>query len=80
MELDPIATAAVRGLSVDVGNLTARLAVISAVIEDLVKRMNSLDPSTWKMEPDGERDYNATLPGAEMNKLQGILQVLRSLE
>ena len=93
MQLDPIGSRAIQSLSVDVSNLTARLAIMTGMIEEMASIVAAMDPSTWTHTPipaeEGDtsenqqhllaRDYITTLPGSEMNKIQSLLQLIRSM-
>ena len=83
--LDPVGASAVRSLSTDVANLTSRLAVTYALIEQLTALYDDLDPSTWDHEPitdgDGSQTgYTTTLPGEESDKLRMLLAFIDSMK
>jgi hypothetical protein len=83
--LDRIGTTAVRTLGVDIANLTTRLAVQAAVIEELINMQAAADLSTWVHVPvtddeDKQIDTLITLPSAEYEKVIGILSLIGSLQ
>lgn len=83
--LDPIGANAVRSLSVDVANLSARLAVQMATLEHLMALTEEIDPSTWEVTPVTDGDdapigFTATIPGEEIERLQALLGVIRSVQ
>jgi hypothetical protein len=80
--IDRIGQTAIRSLGVDVANLTSRLALTQAIMEELCEIAAALDMPSWKHEPipndDGSQSnaYMTTIPGTEMEKVQAILSIL----
>lgn len=83
--IDPIGIAAVRSLTVDIANLTGRLAVQSATIDMLISLAEQVDTSTWDQQPVlGENEvqvgFITTLPGQEVEKLSALLAEINALK
>ena len=80
--VDPIGQIAIRSLGVDVANLSTRLAVTQAVMEQLCEIAAAIDMETWKVDTipndDGSESnaYMVTMPGTETEKVQAILSIL----
>lgn len=80
--IDSIGQTAIRSLGVDIANLSSRLAVTQAVMEELCMLAASLDMAAWKHDPISTEDgtepnaYMTTLPGTETEKVQAILSIL----
>ena len=84
--LEPIGAKAIQALGIDVANLTSRLAVNTAIIEEIVGIASHLDQNLWVhqqlKDEDGEAsgEYATTIPGSEVDKLQALLAFIGSLQ
>ena len=82
--LDSIGSSAIRSLGIDVANLTSRLAVNTAIVEDLIRQALEIDQNTWQHEQimEGEMPigFTTTIPGEETEKLQALLSSITSLQ
>ena len=84
--LDSIGQSAVRSLGVDVANLTSRLAVSQAVLNEIIAIGNSFDMSQWQHNPVPSDNgapsgaYITTLPGTEADKLQRLMLMLQEIQ
>ena len=84
--MDSIGARAVQSVSIDVANLTARLAVSNAYIDDVVEQVAALDQSQWRMtrltDPENGQDtgYEVVIPGLEFDKLTTVLALIQSLQ
>jgi hypothetical protein len=80
--IDRIGQTAIRSLGVDVANLSSRLALTQAIMEELCGIAASLDMPAWDHKPipndDGSQSnaYMTMIPGTEMEKVQAILSIL----
>lgn len=80
--IDSIGQTAIRSLGVDVANLSSRLAVTQAIMEELCGIAASLDMPAWDHKPipndDGSQSnaYMTIIPGQEMEKVQALLSIL----
>lgn len=84
--LDRIGTTAVRNLGIDIANLTSRVAVQGALIEDLINQVNNVDLAAWVHTPltddSGEVQTGViiTVPVEEYEKIMGILSTIGSVQ
>lgn len=90
--MDTIGARAVQSLGIDIANLTTRLAVTQALLEDIQELTNVLDQTKWKMTPitevEGEGEeaverqvgYEVTIPGDEFDRLTTVLAFIKSLQ
>ena len=90
--LDPIGQAAIQSLAVDVANLTSRLAVAQATINQIITLGNDLHLGLWNTKrievPNRTTDESieaqyaivAEVPQEEIDKFQRLLSVLRELQ
>jgi hypothetical protein len=84
--LDRIGTIAVRTLGTDIANLTARLAVQGAVLEELINQATTFDLTAWTHTPltdeSGELQTGViiTVPVEEYEKVVGILSTIGRLQ
>ena len=80
---DSIAHGAVRQLTVDIANLTGRLAVLQASIEFVQMTASRVHPDEWKevMDKDvgGNPESQVTLRGEQVDAVRQLLAVLESL-
>jgi hypothetical protein len=67
---------AIRALSVDVANLTARIAILNANVEVVMELKNGLDRGQWIGHSNGEDPPTVTLPQAEVEKVAELLDAL----
>ena len=79
---DAIGAAAVRSLSVDIANLSAKVAVQQAILEDLLQQATYIDPSDWfKQESAKPGELPGYLiPEAHYEPLRTLLGSLKSLQ
>lgn len=84
LQLDPIAASTVRAMATDVGNLTARLALMGACLEDLVGKTVALDPLPVQVEPregcEACTGFVAVIPSDKWVQIEEILQAIRNLQ
>jgi hypothetical protein len=81
--IDPVGVRAVNSLSIDIANLTSRLAITSAMIEQLIELADTIDQSLWSVQQVADHDVDAhvlTIPGTEADKLQQLLALLQSMK
>ena len=67
---------AIRGLSVDIANLTARLAVLNANAEVVMTLNQSIDRSLWIGHNNGDEPATVTLPLEEVEKVVQLLEAV----
>ena len=73
-------------MGVDIANLTSRLAVQIAILEEIIEMSSTIDQNTWVhsqlTDEDGEAtgEYATTVPGSEIDKLQALLAFVGSLQ
>ena len=83
MFTEPVGLKAVQSLSVDVANLTSRLAILTAMVEQLIEVADGLDQSLWSVQQVADQDVDAhvvTIPGTEVDKLQQLLALLNGMK
>jgi len=74
---DPlILLGASRRLSIDLANLTHRLALLQSAVESVLENAQGFDPSSW-IVPDGER--KVAVPVEQAERVQAMLAALRHL-
>lgn len=89
--LDNIGQTAVRTLGIDIANLSSRLAVSQAILDEIMRVASSFELTRWKHEPiqgdtpglspvQGRASYITTLPGEEAEKLEELLRIIRELQ
>jgi len=84
--LDRIGTTAVRTLGVDIANLTSRLAVQAAVLEELINLAEAVDLAAWTHTPVTSDDDSTqvgaiiTVPVEEYEKVISILSTIGALK
>ena len=71
---------AIRALSVDVANLTARIAIMNANIEVVMTINSAIDRSQWIGTNNGEDPPTVTLPLAEVEKVAELLDALAGFD
>jgi hypothetical protein len=67
---------AIRSLSVDIANLTARIAILNANTEVLMAIKQGIDRGQWVGTNNGEDPATVTLPLAEVEKVALLLDAL----
>jgi hypothetical protein len=67
---------AIRSLSVDIANLTARIAILNANTELLMALRQGIDRSQWVGTNNGTDSPTVTLPLAEVEKVAELLDAL----
>lgn len=85
--LDPIGAKAIQSLGIDVANLTSRLAVNTAVIDEIVGQASDIDPEAWqKQNPVNDNTghpvggYTVTLDGRDAEKVLALLAFIAALQ
>lgn len=80
--INDIGASAVRSLSVDVANLSARLAVQTAILENLMQLATEIDSSSWKAieSSNGDDEDLVGIPMDQGNQLQALLSALSSVQ
>ena len=90
--LDPIGQAAIQSLAVDIANLTSRLAVAQASLNQILTIGNQINPGIWgnkrvevpprSTDPTAIPEYRmvAEVPQEEAEAVQRLLAVLHDLQ
>jgi len=68
--MDQVGATAVRSLGIDIGNLTARLAIQNAVFEDLIQKASMITPMAWERQT-VEEGNEAIAEGSEIVSVTG---------
>lgn len=85
--LDNIGARAIQSLGIDVANLTTRLSVNTATLDEIITMANEIDPQVWDAQtplsdesghPTG--DYTVALHSVEALKIQSLLAFIGSLQ
>lgn len=77
--MDNIGAAAIRSLGVDIANLSARLAVQTAILEDILTQANEIEPKDWPVDGDNG-DVHVILNTSECAKVQALLASIASVQ
>jgi hypothetical protein len=67
---------AIRALSVDIANLTARIALSNATVEVVMALKEQIDRGQWIGHDNGDDPATVTLPIAEVEKVVQLLDAL----
>ena len=82
--LDSIGATAVRTLGIDIANLTAKLAVQTAILEEIMQAAHVIDTSVWQQiesDPDAApTPPMVALPEEEAAKVQTLLALIQSVQ
>ena len=81
--MEPVGLRAVQSLSVDIANLTGRLAIINAMVEELIEMSDDIDQALWSHQQVADPDVNASvvsIPGTEADKVARMLALLQSMK
>jgi len=84
--IDPIGASAIKSLGIDVANLTSRLAIQTALLDEILGRVMEIDQGAWVhnqlTDENGETsgEYATTMPGTETDKVQALLAFIASLQ
>ena len=77
---EPVGLRAVQSLSIDIANLTSRLAVLGAMVNQLAEQASQIDLSLWSHQ--GVADDGGTpvevvsMPGTEAEKVQQLINLI----
>ena len=84
--LEPIGAKAIQSLGIDVANLTSRLAVNTAIVEEILTQASEIDPSLLLQgqemtnETGHPTGYTVTLDGHTADKLSALLAFIATLQ
>lgn len=77
--LNDIGASAIRSLSVDIANLSARLAVQTATLEKMVELAGGIDPTTWR-EADADGESVLAIPPSHGESVRALLSVIAGVQ
>jgi len=82
--LDSIGATAVRTLGIDIANLTAKIAVQTAILEEIMQTAAPIDTSVWQqIEPDPDAAPTPPmigLPADQADRVQALLALIQSVQ
>jgi hypothetical protein len=84
--LDPIGAKAIQSLGIDVANLTSRLAVNTAIVDEIITQAAEIDSSLLLQgremvnETGHPTGYTVTLDGQTAEKLSALLAFIAALQ
>ena len=84
--LDPIGAKAIQSLGIDIANLTSRLAVNTAILDEIVAQAIEIDGSLllkgheMVSETGHQTGYTVTLDGQTAEKLSALLAFITALQ
>ena len=84
--IDPIGAKAIQSLGIDVANLTSRLAVNTAIVDEIITQAGQIDPSLLLQgqemtnETGHPTGYAVTLDGQTAEKLSALLAFIMALQ
>lgn len=80
---EPVGLRAVQSLSIDIANLTSRLAVLGGMVGELAERAAHIDQSLWNRQPVEDNGPSpvelVTMPGTEADKIEQLLNLIRGM-
>lgn len=81
---DAIGAAAVRSLGIDVANLSVKVAVQQAILEDLLQQASYIDPASWGKQDvaglEGPAIFTTLLTEEQAEQVRALLTSLKSLQ
>ena len=84
--IDPIGARAIQSIGIDVANLTSRLAVNTAIIDEIITQASEIDPDLLLQgqemtnETGHPSGYAVTLDGHTAEKLSALLAFIKSVQ